>query len=236
MDVAEKRFAWLLKQRGFLYWPESKLENKIEVKGKRPDFFVDTKIIDIMVEVESLREPGPLDVRKNKIGNCSPEEFFERLRGPVKHAAKQLKPYKDLRIPCLVVLDNWRRLKIPTGIIELVQIFGTIKVQGEIDDERGMISQTQFCRGKEGRRLKEDQHTYVSAVAVIIPKVRFDAIDCADDMTDERPMKLLIAHNPFTVCPLPFEVFSDEDDEQYYYADSKWTKYGLRETNQITKA
>lgn len=223
MDKAECRFSWLLKQRGYKYCTEAELEQKIQVINRRPDFFVETPSTKILVEVEAFKSPGPLELRNNRVGSVGPEEFYKRIKNSVKHAAKQLKPYENTGIPCLVVLDNWRRLSIPTDPFALIQVFGTVELKGEFDSDTGTSGPFIYHHGTY-RRLTENQHVYVSAIAVNIAKVRFDDIGYVDDMTMERPMKLIIVHNPFTNCTLPKDVFTDEDDEQYVYVANRWGK------------
>ena len=123
MDTAEKRFSWLLKQRGYQFWTEDQLEQNIVVKGTRPDFYVETPVGNVLAEVESFVEPGPIERRNFSMGAVDPKEFADRIRGLVKHAAKQLSPYEDLGIPCLVILDNWRGIRIPLdyGFLSLIE-------------------------------------------------------------------------------------------------------------------
>lgn len=220
MDVAEQRFCWLLNQRGYKFWSEDQLEQKIRVEGTRPDFFVETPSGNLLVEVKAISKPGPVERRQSKVGTVNPKEFLDRLRGPVKLAAKQLSPYKDRNIPCLAVLDNWHQVLIPTNVVALIQIFGTLEFRGKVDLESGsVVGPMQLFHGKD-RRLTESQHTYISAVAVNMAKVRY--LD--DDMQAERPMRLRVVHNPYAVCPMPIDIFTDDDDEHYCYHDNKWVK------------
>lgn len=219
MDIAEQRFSWLLKQRGYNFWTEDQLEQKIKVKGRRQDFFVETPWGNLLVEVKSINKPGPIERRQSKIDTVDPKEFLGRLKKPVWHAAKQLSSYKDLNIPCLVVLDNWRQIKIPMGFVELIQLFGTFEFRGVFDPNSGSIGQIRLYHGKD-RRLTNSQHTYISAVAVNESKVRF--VD--DEMKSERPMRLKIVHNPFAQCPMPIDIFRDSDDEHYCYKNNTWVK------------
>ena len=76
MDVAEMRFCWLLKQRGYKFWSENELEQKIILKGKRPDFYVETPYGNLLVEIKSLKCPGPLEKRLSNIGSINPKEFL----------------------------------------------------------------------------------------------------------------------------------------------------------------
>lgn len=219
MDEAETRFSWLLAQRRYRFWHEGELDRRIKTASTRPDFFAETPYGNLLAEVESFREPGPIEKNPSRIASISPKALHDRLRGAVKHGAKQLRPYQGRSIPCLVVLDNWRQIQIPTDATHLIQIFGELEYRGEVDPESAIVGPFRLFHGK-GRRLKEGQHTYISAVAVNIAKERY--LD--DDMTLERPMRLTIVHNPHTHCHLPTWIFLDRDDEQWRYVNGAWVR------------
>jgi len=201
MDVAENRFRWLVTQRGFRYWDETQLEEKLVKVTTRPDFYVETPFGDILAEVECFTEPGPIDRRGGMCGAVDPDELLDRPRGLIKHAARQLRPYSDLNLPCLVVLDNWRGFAINLGYPWLTQVFGTFEFRGRYVPESGTLGPLKLRHGG-GRRLKEGQHTYVSAVAVNINTVNY--LD--DDVCQERRMRVRIIHNPFADCPFPMDI------------------------------
>ena len=86
-DIAERRFAWLLKQRCYRYWTEDQLEHKIKVKQKRPDFYVETHESDaFLAEVESFVVPASPKSRQAMARDVEP--ILRRMRTAVRHAAQ----------------------------------------------------------------------------------------------------------------------------------------------------
>lgn len=220
MNIAEQRFCWLLKQRGYKFWTEDQLAQKIKIVTTRPDFFVETKNGNILVEIEAIEKPGPKERQKNIIGTVAVEELLGRLKGPIKKAAKQLSPYKNLGMPCMVILDNWRQIRIRTNIDYLTQIFGVFEFRALFDSQNGsLVGPLKLYHGND-QRLRRDKCTYISAVAVNIAKERY--LD--DDMKSERPMRLKIVHNPFALNPIPMNIFRDKGDEHWYYQEDRWLK------------
>ena len=53
-DVAERRFAWLVTQRGCTFVREHELETVIEVRGPRPDFYVRSPAGPFLAEVKAF--------------------------------------------------------------------------------------------------------------------------------------------------------------------------------------
>jgi hypothetical protein len=221
LDTAEKRFSWLVRQRGYRFWYEDRLEEKIEVRGRRPDFYVETPFGDFLAEIESFKAPGPYEQMRNRVGVISSKAVPNRMRTAVRHAAAQLKPYADLAIPLVVVLDNWRQVGILLKPIQLVQVFGNVVFRAPVLDGGSRLGEVH--KFHDGNRCLTDQHrTYVSAVAVNIPSERYNDVDAPDDMSRERPMNLRVLHNPYATCPLPVRIFSDDNDEHIRYEDGKW--------------
>lgn len=214
MDVAETRFGWLLHQRRYAFTPEAELQRKIELRGTRPDFYVETPLGDLLVEVESFEEETFL--RRVELGgfqSLNPEPLFRRLRTAVKHAKGQLKPYTPLGMPMLIVLDDWRRVGIPNNTYELCNaLFGTIEGRLPLAPIDGDRSYGPRLHHGGGQVLNAQAGLYVSAVAWNIASVRYGD---ADPMTEERPMYLRIVHNPFASVPLPRAMFDCSDDEHY---------------------
>lgn len=209
MNHAEQRFCWLLEQRGYNnYWPEEKLEERIKVRKKRPDFYVETSVSKFLVEVKSLEKPGPGQLRKDKGGTFPIPLLLNRLANLVYEAAKQLRPYKSEKWPCLIVIDNWRQVIIPTAFLTLKQLFIDRQYQ---EDTR------------KYHRLSKDWHTYISAIAVNLSKEKFRPLDDKE----ERPMRVRIVHNPYAddTIKLPIEIFTDNDDEHHYYQDGTWIEF-----------
>lgn len=212
-DVAEMRFEWLLQQRGIGFVGESELATQIETKGKLPDFCCMIGSNKFLVEVKSFQELSPLDGTDHPY--AAPGFSLTRMTSQVKNAAAQLKPYKNDDIPCLIVLDNYRKIGLHLGPIDLIELLGRLQfvvpVQGSGED---------FFLAPGGKKvLSPNQKTYISAVAVNIPKHGHAYYE--DDIT-ERPMRLRILHNPFAHIPLPAKIFSDPEDEHLKLAGGTW--------------
>ena len=230
-DIAERRCAWLLKQREFTFWRESELEQKIEVRGTRPDFYVETlRQGAFLVEVESFERPGPFQIGSVGGRAVDGDRISKRIRTAVRNATKQLRSYRDLGIPMLIMLDNWRMVGIPSNIIDLrIALFGTPEFRVPIDlcGGREDVKEAYWHHGG-GQVFNERESLYISAVAWNLPKFRFDD----DSMTEERPMNLRVVHNPYATVPLPIEVFNSRDDEHYGYVEEakglRWIELGAK--------
>lgn len=220
IDVSEQRFIWLLKQRGYhSFWLEDQLEQKINVLGTRPDFYIETpRHGPVLVEVESFIKSGPLQMTGTRVMSFDSERIFKRIRKAVMHAADQLRPYQILNVPMLVVLDNWRQVGIPSNVLDLRNaLFGTLEVRKFLDPTGAVHSPARWHHGK-GQRLKAVQGNYISAVAWNLPKVRYDK----DPMTQERSMHLRLIHNPFANVLFPIDIFNNGDDEHWGYREGRW--------------
>ena len=58
-NLGEQRFAWLLNQRKIPFWHEKNLEERIEVKGKKPDFYAEPRDFSpFFAEIKELQEVG----------------------------------------------------------------------------------------------------------------------------------------------------------------------------------
>src|SRR2546422_10765669 len=80
-EVSEQRFVWLLNQRGFAFWREDALEEKIKVCTKRPDFYVETPGYGpFIAEVESFEKSGPVKSIEARVMASDPEQIFRRIR------------------------------------------------------------------------------------------------------------------------------------------------------------
>lgn len=215
-DISLKRFTWLLEQRGYEYYPEDRLDEKIKVLNKRPDFYVETrKHGTFLVEIKSFKRPGPLPASSSssRVMASDPEEGYKRIRNTVMHAADQLRPYKNLTIPMLVILDNYRRIGIPSNILDLRNaLFGTLEIRRRFDPDCQTLDPPRWHHGK-GQRLNSEIGKYISAVAWNLPKNSY--ID--DPMTKERPMYLRMVHNPFAEVGFPIQIFNNGDDKHYGY-------------------
>jgi hypothetical protein len=190
--VAEQRFQWLLKQRHLRYWREDQLQDVIEVRGTRPDFYVCTRSHDcFLAEVESFIQPGPLRSQLPQATTMNVMPILQRIRTAVGHAARQLRQYERLNIPMLAVLDNWCRAGIPTNIGDLWDaLFRPLRTG------QPLLS----ARSKQ----------YLSAVAWNIP-----AAPAAATATSPRQMCIRLIHNPFALVRFPDGIFHGPQDEHY---------------------
>jgi hypothetical protein len=221
-DHANQRFAWLLEERGFAYWTEGELDSKIDVQGKRPDFYVETgKYGPLLVEVESFEESTP-GLPKSGGGQFYPETFIKRIRTAVKHAARQLKPYQALQVPMLIVLDNWRMVGIPSDIGFLREaLFGSFQFRFRISKDHGIRLEGPKLHHGAGQTLHPERKFYVSAVAWNMPKHAYLYVD----PSAEKLMRLRMIHNDFAPVRLPIDIFSDGEDEHYAYDEGgHWSK------------
>ena len=218
----------MLKQRGYSFWTEDQLEQKIEVRETRPDFYVETpRNGAFLAEVESFEKPGPFRIGAKGGGHVDADRGFKRIRTAVQSAARQLRPYERLGIPMLIVLDNWRMVGIPSNITDLRNaLFGTLEFRLPIDLSKGQADteQAHWHHGG-GQFFNEREKLYISAVAWDLPKLRYDD----DPMTEERPMYLRMVHNHHARVPFPIENFNNGDDVHYGYvpegAGLRWVTF-----------
>jgi hypothetical protein len=218
-DVAERRFTWLARQRGCTYVREDKLEAVITLRGTRPDFYVRSHAGPFLAEVKAFEKPGPLDTI-DRIGSRSMAVMLKPISAAIDEARRQLRPYRDGRLPMIVVLDPWRQRGIDLSNEVLIQVFGELSFVVPVarDGPRGEVS---LAHGG-GRTIGEDAGTYISAVVVNIARRR----DSIDDFTEERPMRARVVHNPFASVPLPTSIFASPDDEQLVHDGERWQRPG----------
>lgn len=210
MDLGKERFAWLLCQRNIPFVDETKLESRITIQGKYPDFLAEPRDLPrLIAEIESLREPGPLRKISSRSFVLTPGQILRRLRGPVKHAAEQLKPYAALNIPMMVVLDNARQVGVPLSQIELIQLLGEIEFRVPVNMGTGQPAGPTTKHHGPGQVLTPTQKRYISAIAVNRPK---EGHQYVEPIEQERPMCLLILHNPYALVRLPVGIFNDPED------------------------
>ncbi|MEE8076841.1 MAG: hypothetical protein V3T60_14595 [Candidatus Binatia bacterium] len=220
MNLGEQRFAWLLTQRHIPFCTETNLEDCIQVRCRRPDFCAQpAEFPPILAEVKEFKKPGPLRKITARVWFAGPELFLRRLRGPVEAAAEQLEPYRADGIPMIVVLDNARRVGIPLGAIDLVQLLGAPEYVVPINVETGARPDPGHLHFGSGQVLTPNRRQYVSAVAVNLPKGGHQYVEPVEQ---ERPMRLRILHNPYASVPLPSDVFSDPEDEHIGVRDGRW--------------
>jgi hypothetical protein len=211
-DLAERRFARVLEQRCYSYWPETSLAEKIAVRGKNPDFYVEADTQGtFLAEVKSFKETRLTPLVPGQLAISDPSIYLAAIRSAFKEAAKQLKPYQDYAT--LVVLDNWRLVGIPSAIEHLRDaLFGTPEygIGFRICDGTTEMKPWESHLGG-GQTLTPQEKCYISAVAWNMPKIAFS---CSDPHEDS-PMRLRIVHNPFASTPLPLSIFQDEEDEHW---------------------
>lgn len=120
-------------QREYEYWPEDRLHEKITLLGKRPDFYVETasghrfiaevKSFTVMIG-DALLQSRTGGARVEWIDPDRYEGCFDRVRGAVKEAAKQLRPYRTLAIPMIVILITGGRLAFQPERMRLSRCLG----------------------------------------------------------------------------------------------------------------
>ncbi len=217
-DVAERRFAWLVTQRGCTFVREHELEAAIKVCGPRPDFYVRSPAGPFIAEVKAFEKAGPLE-RKGRVFSVGTEQLLRPISGAIHEARRQLRAYRHLAIPRVIVLDNWRQVGLDLDDVVLLQLFGQLHFVVPVSTTGGPSGATGLEYGG-GRTLGDDAGTYVSAVLVTVPLQR----DARDEFSVERPMRARVVHNPYATVPLPRSIFASPDDEQLEHVDGAWCK------------
>lgn len=193
MNLGEQRFAWLLGQRDIPFCHETNLEECIEVRETKPDFCARPHDFPpFLTEIKEMQKPGFLRRIIYPLA-IDIEQNLKRLRRPIKGAAAQLKPYESLCIPMLVILDNARRVGLAIKSIDLIQLVGDV--------------------------LTPDYNLHITAICVNLPKEGHQGDEPAER---ERPMRLLVLHNPYATVHLPLQIFSDAEDEHVGRKDDRW--------------
>lgn len=223
-NISEIRFEWLLHQRGCSFVDEHNLESKISVNIKRPDYYAWRNEISFLVEVKEFETAGPLD-NYSRVGAIDPDKIFERFRRPLEEAAKQLKPYKNMGIASIVVFDNHRQVGVPNSPLEVIQLFGTIHRRLIFNNDTGKMEDQGWVHGPN-QIISPDRKQYISAIAINLPK----SVYAYSEQTDiERPMRLQIIHNPYTIFPLDMSLFTDPEDEHFKMIEGEWINAITRE-------
>lgn len=219
-NLGEARFAWLLRQRNIPFWEEANLEQRVEVKTKRPDFYAEPRESSpFFAEVKELREPGPLARVMARTWFSGPYQNLKRLRNPVEIASKQLKPYKKLGIAMLVIFDNARKVGVLLGSIDLIQLFGMSEIRVLINVTTGEQVEPPKLHSGSKQILTPDRRRYISAIAVNLPKQGHQYVEPTER---ERPMRLRIVHNPYASVSLPLDIFNDPEDEHIGVENDRW--------------
>jgi hypothetical protein len=188
------------------------------VRGRRPDFFVRSPVIDFLAEVKSFEAVGPL-VGRGRVFTVGIAQLLKPIRGALHEAAAQLRPYGDLALPRVVVLDDWRNVGLVLETEILIQLFGELQFVVPVSMRPGLPPPLppRLAYGG-GRSLGYDSRTYISAVVlneVVGP-------DDHEDLSTERPMRARVLHNPFATQPLPLATFSEPRDQHLVHDGTAW--------------
>ena len=118
-NSSEREVKNFLKKNGVLFVGENDLGHIIEVRNKRPDlliYSVDDLNIEkkprCLIEIESFESPGPLDKMMNNIGPIDGKKLSNPIKNKLRHAKAQLKPYCELDIPRVILVDNLNRVGV----------------------------------------------------------------------------------------------------------------------------
>ena len=228
--ISLRRFEWRIRQRGYHYeYEEDIFKNKIIPKcNKTPDFYVQSiDNLAFLVEVESFEKKTVLHTKKSHVMSLSHMVLQKRINRAVRNAADQLKPYADLGLSLVIVLDNHRQVGLSLEYRELVSLFGEQYFTFKIDSVTGnQVDQPVFEHQDDGSPFASGERSYISAVLVNEPGCRFDNFKTEDDFTIERPMRARIIHHPGAAIPLAFSAFQTTVDEHIVYRDKHWQKFG----------
>jgi hypothetical protein len=189
------------------------------VLGPRPDFHVQSPAGPFLAEVKAFTQVGPIDRRSDRIFSIGIEELLKPISSAVDEARRQLRAYRDLAIPQVIVLDSWRQVGVDLDDAILVQLFGELEFVMPVSTGGGPAGETHLAYGG-GRTLGDDKGTYVSAILVTVPIER----ELRDDFAQERPMRARVLHNPYATVPLSRSVFAHPEDEQLAHVDGAWQK------------
>lgn len=220
-EVSLRRFKWLMSQRGHLCEYEENIfkNTPISRRNKVPDFYVQLKSTSaFLVEIKSFEEQTALRTDRSRVGSLNHMQLQKRINRAVRDAADQLKPYADLGLSLVIVLDNHRRIGLPLRDRELICLFGEQSITFKIDPEIGnRISPPELKHQDDGAPFAHGDRPYISAVLVNEPACRLDTLDAEDNFTIERPMRVRVIHHPGAKVPLELSAFQVAGDEHIVY-------------------
>jgi len=199
INLGEGRFAWLLRQRGIPFWDEANLEQRIEVKAKRPDFYAEPRDFPpFFAEIKELQEVGPL--RRVMVGVWAPDPYqnLKRLREPAE---------------------------VSLGSIDLIQLLGMSEYRVLMNVATGEQVGSATLHSGSKQVLTPDRRRYISAIAVNLPKHGHQYVEPVEQ---ERLMRLRVLHNPYASVPLPLAIFNDPEDEHIGVQDGRWVDLRTR--------
>jgi len=116
---AIERFCNFLEQRKCCYWLEKELQEALPRRRTKPDFFVRTASrASVLVEVESFEKDRFTlkALRQNPVMSGLGDSDSRRFLTALQHGCNQLKPYRNLAFPSLIVLDDFRRVGMPVNV------------------------------------------------------------------------------------------------------------------------
>jgi hypothetical protein len=193
-ELAELRTRWFLEDLGFEFRTEERLEDWMQVCGTRPDYLVKHADGLLLVEVTCLEKERSRLPPENDEGNdftgWSGIETHKILESIVKEKAEQISPYRDQKIPSIIVLDIVTPSDIRFDFLE-----------GELNLLHG-IRTFHTAAGEVSRRdaiFRSDQKRYISGFALQRPIPTDSALD---PRHDRQRMYWTIETNPYADQPI----------------------------------
>jgi hypothetical protein len=155
---------------------------------KRPDYLVQKNGARAIVEVKEFevsdherRKRAALE--RGQSFEAHAKKALQQVRGRVHDAARQLKPFRDLGLPLVVVLANPRGVLVRLDSDEVGwALYGDPTVSGWVDARTGERVHMTPVRGHNGRLT--NSHPYLSAIAVL--SIRPHAADFYDEWYAEH--------------------------------------------------
>jgi len=210
IDQGSTRCRGLLEQRGFSFWPEERLEEVLEVKQTRPDFFVKTALgTKFLVEVNAFEKE--LNGPSLGLAQIDFKQGHKRVRNAILEAAKQLRPYAEDSLPLVILMDNWNMVWLEGSVGTLLDaVFGEVVHLVPVPESDASRHPQIRCTRRDGV-LNARHKTYISAVAWNLPQAHLE-----NESTNVLfPMRVRLVHNPYAVVPLSRQVFVHTQDEQF---------------------
>jgi len=194
--ISENRFECLLVQRKYFdVWYHDLPDRKINKDEPIFDYYIRTLYSDMMVEVKEFGKT--FNFLNHQIGTVETDVLVKRSRRQIIDASKQFKPYLYKKLPCLIVLDNWKGYPFITEDVILLQLWGEFgcPLINQNDNKHGWIHTNK-------RRPTLLNYPSISAISVI------EEINPGKVLS----MRLRIYHNPIATHPLPLDIFRTEND------------------------
>jgi hypothetical protein len=148
-SLAISRFCHFLEERSCRFWLERELDQVLPVRRTKPDFFVIAEnSVSLLVEIESFENERQalVALRQNSVISGLGHSDSRRISNAIQHACGQLKPYRDLSHPALVVIDDFRDVGMPTNL----DILGlTLSEYFQPDEDRHHLSAVGWISGRQ---------------------------------------------------------------------------------------